>query len=414
MMLQVINIINKLQQERFTGKLIFKASKSIVWRLYFFSGQIFWMNGGYHPHRFWIRNISYYFPYIDIEQIRSQVNEEFECLYYQMFDVIRQENLITIAEVKILLENKMSDVFFDLLQQSDIGDLQISQEIKSLTYFYHHGFRPSTMGMNFPPIQTKVLQKYKKFKSKFTNNIALNYASAISLNYAPVILKPRELEIKIGTNLHRNMRFCGNGDLSLRDMGFYLQQDPVDFACCLIPCLNANSIKLVPIADFPINIATTNHRFFFSNFRIRKNKPLICCINTNNLDLFWIQKIVLNADYNFAEIDNSLRAIPQLIQYQPNLILLDENMSFIDGFELSSRIKRISQLQNIPIVMLTNTNKTDDKARAYYAGASGSLGKPITETELLSMIKQSLALRESVAWPDRNYSGELEIKGRSL
>ena len=413
-MLQVINIINKLQQERFTGKLIFKASKSIVWRLYFFSGQIFWMNGGYHPHRFWIRNISYYFPHIDTDQIRSQINEEFECLYYQMFDIIRQENLITIAEVKILLENKISDIFFDLLQQYDIGDLQISQEIKSLTYFYNNGFCPSTMGINFPQIQAKVLQNYKIFKSKFTNNIALNYASAISLNYAPVILKPREIEGKVEANLHRNMRFCCNGDLSLRDIGFYLQQAPIDFACSLIPYLNNHSIKLIPIEDFPINISPTNHRVFFSNFRIRKQKPFICCISTNKIDLVCIQKIVLNAGYDFKEIDDSLLAIPQLIKYQPNLILLDETMPLIDGFELSLRIKRISQLQNIPIVMLTNANKTDDKAKAYYAGASGSLGKPITETELLKMIKQSLALREPAVSPDRNYSGEVEMKGRSL
>ena len=174
------------------------------------------------------------------------------------------------------------------------------------------------------------------------------------------------------------------------------------------------SIKLIPIEDFPINISPTNHRVFFSNFRIRKQKPFICCISTNKIDLVCIQKIVLNAGYDFKEIDDSLLAIPQLIKYQPNLILLDETMPLIDGFELSLRIKRISQLQNIPIVMLTNANKTDDKAKAYYAGASGSLGKPITETELLKMIKQSLALREPAVSPDRNYSGEVEMKGRSL
>ncbi|ELS03337.1 hypothetical protein Xen7305DRAFT_00030590 [Xenococcus sp. PCC 7305] len=176
-MQQVINIIEQCQKEKFTGKLIFKTSVGIVWRFYFFSGQVFWINGGYNFQRFWVRNLSCYFPHIDTSKIRFRAHEKFECPYYQMLFVMSQRNLITSAESKMVIRNKMSDTFFDILQQSDNERLQISIESKSLKDLYKSGFRPHVMSVDFQKIQTKVQQEYRLLQVKQTTNLALHYSS---------------------------------------------------------------------------------------------------------------------------------------------------------------------------------------------------------------------------------------------
>ena len=75
-----------------------------------------------------------------------------------------------------------------------------------------------------------------------------------------------------------------------------------------------------------------------------------------------------------------------------NLIILDINLPGINGFSLSRLIR--TKNKEIPVLMLTALNTTDDKVEGFEAGADDYLVKPFAFKELLARIRS--LLRRSV------------------
>jgi CheY-like chemotaxis protein len=75
----------------------------------------------------------------------------------------------------------------------------------------------------------------------------------------------------------------------------------------------------------------------------------------------------------------------------PGLVLLDLNLPYWSGFEVLMWIRQQRQLRRLPVVVLSSSNRPDDIARAYDAGANGYLVKPSALAELTSLV---LGLRD--------------------
>ncbi|MEH6557825.1 MAG: Hpt domain-containing protein [Oceanicoccus sp.] len=82
-------------------------------------------------------------------------------------------------------------------------------------------------------------------------------------------------------------------------------------------------------------------------------------------------------------------AITQLqeIDRIPDVMLLDIEMPRMDGFEVASRVRHNSRLQNMPIIMITSRTGEKHRDRALALGVNEYLGKPYQETELLNTIQ---------------------------
>jgi CheY-like chemotaxis protein len=75
----------------------------------------------------------------------------------------------------------------------------------------------------------------------------------------------------------------------------------------------------------------------------------------------------------------------------PGLVLLDLNLPYWSGFEVLEWIRQQPQLRRVPVVVFTSSNRPDDIARAYDAGANGYVVKPNALADLTSLV---LALRD--------------------
>ena len=75
----------------------------------------------------------------------------------------------------------------------------------------------------------------------------------------------------------------------------------------------------------------------------------------------------------------------------PGLVLLDLNLPYWSGFEVLEWIRQQPQLRRLPVVIFTSSNRPDDIARAYDAGANAYLVKPNALADLLTL---ALALRD--------------------
>ena len=77
-----------------------------------------------------------------------------------------------------------------------------------------------------------------------------------------------------------------------------------------------------------------------------------------------------------------------------DLIILDVMLPGIDGFAVLAALRSSSQ---VPVLMLTARNNTDDKVRGFELGADDYLVKPFQFPELLARVKARLKHPQAVA-----------------
>ncbi|MEM9486576.1 MAG: response regulator [Cyanobacteria bacterium P01_F01_bin.116] len=101
-------------------------------------------------------------------------------------------------------------------------------------------------------------------------------------------------------------------------------------------------------------------------------------------------EIIQGAGYSYANITDSLRALPQLVDYNPKLIFLELVLPIANGYELCAQLRRISIFRNTPIIIVTNNDRMADRIRAKIVGASGFLIKPIRAQPVLKVLIKHL------------------------
>jgi two-component system sensor histidine kinase/response regulator len=77
---------------------------------------------------------------------------------------------------------------------------------------------------------------------------------------------------------------------------------------------------------------------------------------------------------------------------QPDLILLDVMMPGMDGFEVCQRLKDNPVLKSIPVVFISAIEESDQKVRAFRAGAVDYITKPFQNEEVLARVQAHLQL----------------------
>jgi len=88
--------------------------------------------------------------------------------------------------------------------------------------------------------------------------------------------------------------------------------------------------------------------------------------------------------HEVVEADNGAKAILEIREHNPDLIILDLGLPDIGGVEVTKRVRSWSQ---IPIIILSVRSREDDKIEALNAGADDYLTKPFGVGELLARIQ---------------------------
>ena len=90
-------------------------------------------------------------------------------------------------------------------------------------------------------------------------------------------------------------------------------------------------------------------------------------------------------DYTARVTDKPLQAREIIMEYAPDIVLLDVRLSGVDGTEVCANLKQDKEVNKVPIIMmsaLTGADKTCEKA-----GAQGFISKPFDMEDLLEKIK---------------------------
>ncbi len=79
---------------------------------------------------------------------------------------------------------------------------------------------------------------------------------------------------------------------------------------------------------------------------------------------------------------------------EPALILLDLDMPVMDGFETLRELKEDPRTRDIPVIVLSGMNSSQDKVAAFDLGAIDFVTKPFELTELRARVRSSLRMSE--------------------
>jgi CheY-like chemotaxis protein len=78
---------------------------------------------------------------------------------------------------------------------------------------------------------------------------------------------------------------------------------------------------------------------------------------------------------------------------RPDLIVMDIQLSGMDGLEATRRLKGDPATSNIPVVAVTSYAMSGDRERALAAGCVGYITKPIDKTTFIQEVAAQLAAR---------------------
>lgn len=94
--------------------------------------------------------------------------------------------------------------------------------------------------------------------------------------------------------------------------------------------------------------------------------------------------LLSNASYEIEVLKDFKNSKEEIIRINPNLILLDINIPYLNGEVLLKSLR--DDNINIPVIMLTSSNKTIDEVLSISYGADDYITKPYNPTILLLRI----------------------------
>jgi DNA-binding response OmpR family regulator len=100
-----------------------------------------------------------------------------------------------------------------------------------------------------------------------------------------------------------------------------------------------------------------------------------------------IQITLKDPRYELTAVPNGLEALKAFEKQPCDVVILDVMMPYVDGFEACQRIREKS---DVPIVILTSRDGTDDIVHGFELGADDYITKPFKTAELIARVEAIL------------------------
>ncbi len=117
--------------------------------------------------------------------------------------------------------------------------------------------------------------------------------------------------------------------------------------------------------------------------------PRVLCIEDHPDNMTLVRRILQSESYTLVEAKTGFQGLFIAENEEVDIILLDVNLPDIDGYEIARRLRASSKekLATIPIIAVTANAMRGDAQKAYEAGCTLYMTKPINIQELMEKVR---------------------------
>ena len=338
----------------------------------FQAGKLAWISGGIDPIDRWQRNLEIAKLNLSLDRSTEQDSRE---------QVLSKSHILAQQLVTV-------EVLFDLLQICQLTKNRLSYQL-ILIDPDRVKLKPNLPLLDIKPILATTIKSWQEwqqaglasyFPSRFvTISSTADHLAADELSELTIIDNLPEILLSI------------DGSRSLRSLAIHHRQTLIDFAKTLLPPLKSGFMSLAVVAKSQLDPTKKTDgygRIVAGTFIKVINRPLIACIDDSIFIYKNLENFLTAQNYRSYGIQDPLKVIPTLIKNKPDLIFLDLLMPISNGYEVCEQIRKTPSLKHIPIIILTGKDGLFDRMRAKLVGATEFLSKPISEPDVLKILKK--------------------------
>lgn len=108
-----------------------------------------------------------------------------------------------------------------------------------------------------------------------------------------------------------------------------------------------------------------------------KDLPVVLVVDDEDYMRLLESEALVQAGFEVVEACNGDEALTLFQEHQPCIVLLDVMMPGMDGFETCSKMRELPGGVHVPVLMVTGLDDIDSINKAYSAGATDFIAKPI-------------------------------------
>ena len=95
---------------------------------------------------------------------------------------------------------------------------------------------------------------------------------------------------------------------------------------------------------------------------------------------------LLNSEYTVLSVNEGCKGIETAKRKKPDLIILDVEMTGMNGYEVCKRLKMCKTTTDIPVLFLNSSGHTKDEAKGFEMGAADYITEPFVPVTILARI----------------------------
>ncbi len=117
----------------------------------------------------------------------------------------------------------------------------------------------------------------------------------------------------------------------------------------------------------------------------------IAIIEDDEITRLELSKLLKKQGYRTVLLTNFKNLTEELSQYVVDLVLLDINLPYENGYEICKKMKK---LQQVPVIFVTSRDSSADELKSIQVGGIDFITKPYDTVILLEKIKRALKLSD--------------------
>ncbi len=121
----------------------------------------------------------------------------------------------------------------------------------------------------------------------------------------------------------------------------------------------------------------------------------VLIIEDNEQNMYLERFLVEHSGYKVIEARDGFDGVKKATKFLPDLIILDIQLPFMDGYEVARQLKENKSTCDIPIVVVTSYAMPCDRKKVFSLGCDGYIEKPIDPKLFISQIQQFIPKHDS-------------------